>query len=117
MLFRSYLKPGSPDDLEELPGGWHDTGDICAIDGDNYVRILGRAKRFAKIGGEMVSLTAVESFAEAVWPDGRHAVVSVPDDKKGERLVLVTDVVGDLIDKQEIDEASAKRILDMAMAS
>ncbi len=90
-VMAGYLKPGSPDDLEELPGGWHDTGDICDIDDDRYVRILGRAKRFAKIGGEMVSLTAVESFAEAVWPEGRHAVVSIPDDKKGERLVLVTD--------------------------
>jgi acyl-[acyl-carrier-protein]-phospholipid O-acyltransferase/long-chain-fatty-acid--[acyl-carrier-protein] ligase len=90
-VMAGYLKPGNPDDLEELPGGWHDTGDICDIDDDNYVRILGRAKRFAKIGGEMVSLTAVEAFAEAVWPDGRHAVVSIRDDKKGERLVLVTD--------------------------
>jgi acyl-[acyl-carrier-protein]-phospholipid O-acyltransferase/long-chain-fatty-acid--[acyl-carrier-protein] ligase len=90
-VMAGYLKPGNPDDLEALPGGWHDTGDICDIDEDHYVRILGRAKRFAKIGGEMVSLTAVESFAEAVWPDGRHAVVSIPDDKKGERLVLVTD--------------------------
>ncbi len=90
-VMAGYLKPGNPDDLEELPGGWHDTGDICDVDDDRYVRILGRAKRFAKIGGEMVSLTAVESFAEAVWPDGRHAVVSIPDDKKGERLVLVTD--------------------------
>ena len=39
----------------------------------------------------MVSLTAVEGLAEAVWPDGRHAVVAVSDPKKGERLVLVTD--------------------------
>jgi acyl-[acyl-carrier-protein]-phospholipid O-acyltransferase/long-chain-fatty-acid--[acyl-carrier-protein] ligase len=90
-VMAGYLKPGAPDDLEPLPDGWHDTGDICDVDDDLYVRILGRAKRFAKIGGEMVSLTAVESIAEAVWPDGRHAVVSIADDKKGERLVLVTD--------------------------
>jgi len=86
-----YLKPGAADDLEPLPDGWHDTGDICDIDEDAYVKILGRAKRFAKIGGEMVSLTAVEAIADAVWPDNRNAVVSVPDAKKGERLVLVTD--------------------------
>ena len=90
-VMAGYLKPGSPDDLEALPDGWHDTGDIVDIDDDGYVRILGRAKRFAKIGGEMVSLTAVENIADAVWPEARNAVVAVPDAKKGERLVLVTD--------------------------
>jgi acyl-[acyl-carrier-protein]-phospholipid O-acyltransferase/long-chain-fatty-acid--[acyl-carrier-protein] ligase len=39
----------------------------------------------------MVSLTAAEDLASAVWPDARHAVISMPDKKKGERLVLVTD--------------------------
>ena len=48
-------------------------------------------KRFAKIGGEMVSLTAAESLAASLWPDARHAVISMPDGRKGERLVLVTD--------------------------
>ncbi|MDB5442916.1 MAG: acyl-CoA synthetase (AMP-forming)/AMP-acid ligase, partial [Phenylobacterium sp.] len=71
--------------------GWHDTGDVVAIDDDQWVRILGRVKRFAKVGGEMVSLTAAEDLASSVWPDCRHAVVAVPDSKKGERLVLVTD--------------------------
>jgi acyl-[acyl-carrier-protein]-phospholipid O-acyltransferase/long-chain-fatty-acid--[acyl-carrier-protein] ligase len=79
------------DEIERLPDGWHDTGDIVEIDEDGFVRILGRVKRFAKIGGEMVSLTAVEGLVEAAWPDGRHAVVAVADPKKGERLVLVTD--------------------------
>lgn len=79
------------DDLEALPDGWHDTGDIVTLDADRVVRIEGRLKRFAKIGGEMVSLTAVEGLAEAVWPEARHAVVAIADAKKGERLVLVTD--------------------------
>lgn len=72
-------------------GGWHDTGDVVSMTDDNWIKILGRVKRFAKIGGEMVSLTAAEDLATAVWPDARHAVVSLPDPKKGERLVLVTD--------------------------
>ena len=90
-VMAGYLSPDDPDCLEALPDGWHDTGDIVDVDAEGYVRILGRAKRFAKIGGEMVSLTAVEGLASAVWPESRHAVVAVPDTRKGERLVLVTD--------------------------
>jgi acyl-[acyl-carrier-protein]-phospholipid O-acyltransferase / long-chain-fatty-acid--[acyl-carrier-protein] ligase len=89
-VMQGYLAGGA-DQIETLDGGWHDTGDIVEIDDDGFVRILGRVKRFAKIGGEMVSLTAVEGLVEAAWPDGRHAVVAVSDPKKGERLVLVTD--------------------------
>ncbi len=48
-------------------------------------------KRFAKVGGEMVSLTAAEDLACAVWPEGRHAVIALDDPKKGERLILITD--------------------------
>ncbi|MET4683619.1 acyl-[acyl-carrier-protein]-phospholipid O-acyltransferase/long-chain-fatty-acid--[acyl-carrier-protein] ligase [Brevundimonas faecalis] len=91
-VMEGYISPNDPDNLEPLADGWHDTGDIVDIDTEGYITILGRVKRFAKIGGEMVSLTAVEGMAGAVWPDGHHAVVAVPDSKKGERLVLVTDV-------------------------
>ena len=77
--------------LEPPPDGWHDTGDVVEFDEDGWITILGRVKRFAKIGGEMVSLTAAEALAAAVWPDARHAVIALPDPKKGERLVLVTD--------------------------
>jgi acyl-[acyl-carrier-protein]-phospholipid O-acyltransferase/long-chain-fatty-acid--[acyl-carrier-protein] ligase len=72
--------------------GWHETGDVVEMDlNGDWITIKGRVKRFAKIGGEMVSLTAAEDLASAVWPDGRHAVISMPDAKKGERLLLVTD--------------------------
>ena len=77
--------------IEPLPGGWHDTGDVVSISDDDWIKILGRVKRFAKVGGEMVSLMAAEDLAAAVWPDCRHAVVALPDPKKGERLILVTD--------------------------
>lgn len=90
-VMAGYLSPDDPERVEPLEGGWHDTGDIVDIDEEDYVAILGRVKRFAKIGGEMVSLTAVEGLASAVWPESRHAVVAVPDTRKGERLVLVTD--------------------------
>jgi acyl-[acyl-carrier-protein]-phospholipid O-acyltransferase/long-chain-fatty-acid--[acyl-carrier-protein] ligase len=51
-------------------------------------------KRFAKIGGEMVSLAVVENCASALWPDNAHAAVAVPDGRKGEQVVLVTDAKG-----------------------
>ncbi|MGZ6014540.1 MAG: AMP-binding protein [Phenylobacterium sp.] len=77
--------------IEPPADGWHDTGDVVSISEDGWVKIKGRVKRFAKVGGEMVSLTAAEDLACAVWPDDRHAVVALPDPKKGERLILVTD--------------------------
>jgi acyl-[acyl-carrier-protein]-phospholipid O-acyltransferase/long-chain-fatty-acid--[acyl-carrier-protein] ligase len=88
-IMAGYLVPGGG--LEPPVDGWHDTGDVVSISEDRWVKILGRVKRFAKVGGEMVSLTAAEDLASAVWPNSRHAVVAVNDAKKGERLVLVTD--------------------------
>lgn len=88
-VMSGYLKPGGV--VEPPQDGWHDTGDVVSISEDNWIKIKGRVKRFAKVGGEMVSLTAAEDLACAVWPDARHAVVSMPDPKKGERLILVTD--------------------------
>lgn len=88
-VMAGYLAPGGG--LEAPVDGWHDTGDVVAISDDGWVKILGRVKRFAKVGGEMVSLTASEDLAAGVWPDFRHAVVAVADPKKGERLILVTD--------------------------
>jgi acyl-[acyl-carrier-protein]-phospholipid O-acyltransferase/long-chain-fatty-acid--[acyl-carrier-protein] ligase len=55
------------------------------------VWIRGRAKRFAKVGGEMISLAAVEELAGHVWPRPHHAVVSVPDERKGEQLIMLTE--------------------------
>ncbi|MDX2158739.1 MAG: acyl-[ACP]--phospholipid O-acyltransferase [Hyphomicrobiaceae bacterium] len=85
-----YYRAEKPGVLEPPAGGWHDTGDIVSIDGDGYIRIKGRAKRFAKVGGEMVSLAAVETMAAELWPQALSVVVSVPDPRKGERLVMVT---------------------------
>ncbi|HUG62995.1 MAG TPA: AMP-binding protein [Methylomirabilota bacterium] len=89
-VMAGYYRVEQPGVLQPV-GEWHDTGDIVTIDNDGFLAIRGRAKRFAKIGGEMVSLAAVEAYAAAVWPEASHAVVSVPDPRKGEALVLVTD--------------------------
>jgi acyl-[acyl-carrier-protein]-phospholipid O-acyltransferase/long-chain-fatty-acid--[acyl-carrier-protein] ligase len=89
-----YYKAENPGVLEPPVGGWHDTGDIVTIDAEGFVTIRGRAKRFAKIGGEMISLAAVEALAAELWPDALSAVAAVPDERKGERLVLVTEKPG-----------------------
>jgi acyl-[acyl-carrier-protein]-phospholipid O-acyltransferase / long-chain-fatty-acid--[acyl-carrier-protein] ligase len=89
-IMAGYLKADAPGVLQPPEDGWHDTGDIVTIDEKGFVAIRGRAKRFAKIGGEMVSLPAVEGYAAAVWPDAMHAVVTRPDPKKGEQLVMLT---------------------------
>ncbi len=90
-IMKGYFMPDKPEVLQPPVEGWHDTGDIVDVDEDGFVWIKGRAKRFAKIGGEMVSLTAVESYINEASPEGHHVVVAVPDERKGERLVLVTD--------------------------
>jgi acyl-[acyl-carrier-protein]-phospholipid O-acyltransferase/long-chain-fatty-acid--[acyl-carrier-protein] ligase len=89
-----YLRADRPGVLEPPPEGWHDSGDIVTIDDEGFIRIKGRAKRFAKIGGEMVSLAAVEMLAAELWPDSITAVSAVPDPRKGERLIMVTDKHG-----------------------
>ncbi len=85
-----YIKPDVPGVIQPPEGGWHDTGDVVSIDEDGYIAIRGRLKRFAKIGGETVSLAVVESIASALWPDHFHAAVALPDGRKGEQIVLVT---------------------------
>ena len=86
-----YMLADRPGVVVPPDGGWHDTGDIVTIDARGLVAIKGRAKRFAKIGGEMISLAAVETMVAGLWPQSNHVVVSLPDARKGEQLVLVTD--------------------------
>src|SRR5215216_613527 len=71
-------------------GGAAHTGDIVTIDAAGFITIKGRAKRFAKIAGEMVSLSVVEAMAAALWPQAMSVAVSLPDQRKGERIVLLT---------------------------
>ncbi|MGX9426684.1 MULTISPECIES: acyl-[ACP]--phospholipid O-acyltransferase [Bradyrhizobium] len=85
-----YLRAENPGVLEKLVDGWHDTGDIVTIDAAGFIAIKGRAKRFAKVAGEMVSLSAVEAMASALWPRAISVAVSIPDARKGERIVLLT---------------------------
>jgi acyl-[acyl-carrier-protein]-phospholipid O-acyltransferase/long-chain-fatty-acid--[acyl-carrier-protein] ligase len=94
-VMRGYLKVEAPGVLEPPPDGWHDVGDVVTIDEDGFVAIRGRVKRFAKIAGEMISLGAVEALVADLYPQAGHAVVAVPDARRGERVVLVTDAAAD----------------------
>src|SRR5260370_9295678 len=90
-VMKGYLSTKTPGAIDAPPGGWYDTGDIVAIDAEGSVPILGPAKRFAKIAGEMVSLGAVEGLAASLWPEHRHAAVALPHQRKRGQVVLLTD--------------------------
>lgn len=101
-LMRGYLNPDANAKFQAL-NGWYDTGDIVKVDAEGYVHILGRLKRFAKISGEMVSLTAVEEALAGAFPEYgircEVAVLSRPDEDKGEALIAITNETRLQIDK------------------
>jgi len=102
-IMLGYLRADNPGVIEPPPEGWYDTGDIVKVDELGYVTILGRAKRFAKVAGEMISLSAVEGKLHSAFPDDQHAVVAVPDAKKGEQLVLFSTREG--LDRKQVSDA------------
>jgi acyl-[acyl-carrier-protein]-phospholipid O-acyltransferase/long-chain-fatty-acid--[acyl-carrier-protein] ligase len=92
-VMKGYLNP-EPQAKFAAQGGWYDTGDVVEVDDEGFVSIKGRMKRFAKISGEMVSLTAVEDALAGAYPifgaRCQIAVIAVPDEDKGEKLIAVT---------------------------
>lgn len=104
-VFKGYLK--QPRKTEEvLQDDWFRTGDIGRLDGDGFLFIEGRLSRFSKIGGEMVPHESVEEhITRALHLEGdnerRIAVVGIPDEEKGEALVLISTVASEAV-KQEI---------------
>lgn len=89
-VMRGYL--GLPEKTAEvLRDGWYNTGDVAYIDEDGFIFITDRLSRFSKIGGEMVPhITIEEKIMEALGLSEPKLVVSaVPDEKKGEQLVVL----------------------------
>lgn len=104
-----YLKvdrPGviQPPATEEEGPGWYDTGDVVDVDGDGYVTVLDRVKRFAKVAGEMVPLGTIENLLQTHVPEAHHGVIAVPDSIKGEKLVLFTT-------KKDMQRSEIKKLL------
>ena len=89
-VMKGYMRHNEPLKLDPPKDGWYDTGDIVDVDEDGFIFIKGRCKRFAKIGGEMVSLLAVEQVIAKEFPEAISGAVNIPDDKKGEQIVLIT---------------------------
>jgi len=92
-VMKGYLNTEANAKFQAL-GGWYDTGDIVSVDAEGYLHIRGRLKRFAKVSGEMVSLTAVEDALAGAFPQhGLHCQVTIitrPEESKGEMLIAVT---------------------------
>ena len=92
-VMKGYL--GEPEETAKvMHDGWYITGDIAMIDADGFIHITGRLSRFSKIGGEMVPHLRIEEAIHDILGDSengevRAVVTAVPDERKGERLVVV----------------------------
>ena len=86
------MSASNPGVIVSPPGGWYDTGDVMAFDDMGFAYLKGRLKRFAKIGGEMVSLPSLENLIKRAYPnkDFECNAVAIPHDTKGEQIVLVS---------------------------
>ncbi len=95
-VMRGYL--GKPEKTAEvLQGGWYTTGDIATLDEDGFLQITDRMSRFSKIGGEMVPHIKVEEKLHELTgaTEQTFFVAGVPDEKKGERLVVLHKLASD----------------------
>ena len=112
LVMKGYYRDQEQTDAKIIDG-WYDTGDIGLIDKDGFLWHKGRLGRFVKIGGEMISLTMVESELEQVLPTGVECcAVELPDENKGANIAVA---ITENIDQQATRSALAKRLPSIAM--
>ena len=96
-----------------LKNGWYDTGDLGYLDEDGYLWHKGRLKRFVKIGGEMVSLVAVEDALDKVTPEEVECcAVELPDARRGARIVAITNKA---VNSQEVTRKLGENLPNLAL--
>ncbi len=121
-IMLGYYMPDNPGVLVPPEDGWYKTGDVVEIDEIGFVYIRDRIKRFAKIGGEMVSLTAVLDMVVKAYDwmgsDFEYGVVAIPHESKGEQIVLATtnkqvkqDVLHEYVKNNGLSELFLPRII------
>jgi acyl-[acyl-carrier-protein]-phospholipid O-acyltransferase/long-chain-fatty-acid--[acyl-carrier-protein] ligase len=118
-VFGGYL--GDPKkSAEVLSNGWFRTGDVGRVDDDGFLYIEGRISRFSKIAGEMVPHETVEAVINKVLgldseAERRIAVVGIPDEQKGEAILLLSTIAGPALEQECID--LRYKLLDEGLSS
>lgn len=107
-VMKGYLLDTHPGRIVPPADGWYDTGDVVTVDEDGFITITGRVKRFAKVGGEMVSLSAVEALAARTWPGLPLAAIALPDERKGNRVILCVAPADDTVPSRDALQAVAR---------
>lgn len=118
-VFRGYLN--NPQKTQEvIIDGWFRTGDVGRVDSDGFLYIEGRISRFSKIGGEMVPHETVEAAINKALgldedTERRIAIVGIPDEQKGEAIVLLSTLGADTPEQESID--LRYKLLDQGLPS